>query len=396
TLPPAPSSPAPTAILSTARHFFETHLGPRSSRAPNLLRALQGFIESAPPAADFADTIWRATGSIFGDDHPPQPPHHQSAIPTPPPPPPGLAPAPAPPPPTRLQRLYAGHRRVKDGREKFACAARFCHIYLDHDLEQLLADPQREGELVLSQGRGRVTAGLEVQAAGICATVEQVKAERKAGRNYARLLGMAGPGWVLRVGGGVSTVWERKLSKSDLQLVLEFLRGQMPELAQDIEACNGIAARALLNGLLAYGWTREEILETKSTLFDILKRHTSVADDGIPDEATIPSSIASSSPTGDTSTEYSVAGTNITPFSPDSLFGGNAFAEPLPATDLLDCDLTEKPTSPDTELELPDLHLPLPIGEDSLPSFNYVHNDQEAEMLLETLDDIFSFDFGQQ
>lgn len=59
---------------------------------------------------------------------------------------------------------------------------------------------------MLSQGRGRVTAGLEVQAAGICATVEQVKAERKAGRNYARLLGMAGPGWVLRVGGGVSTV----------------------------------------------------------------------------------------------------------------------------------------------------------------------------------------------
>lgn len=199
TLPRAPSSPTPTAILSTARHFFTTHLGPRSNRAPNLLRALQGFIESAPPAPDFADTIWRATGSIFGDPDP-QPQHQQqSVIPTPP----GSA---AAAPPTRLQRLYEGHRRVKDGREKFACAARFCHVYLDHDLEQLLADPQREGELVLSQGRGRVTAGLEVQAAGIGATVEQVKAERKAGRNYARLLLLGGPGFVLRVGGGVSTV----------------------------------------------------------------------------------------------------------------------------------------------------------------------------------------------
>lgn len=190
--------------------------------------------------------------------------------------------------------------------------------------------------------------------------------------------------------------WERKLSKSDLQLVLEFLRGQMPELAQDIEACNGIAARALLNGLLAYGWMREEILETKSTLFDIIKQHTSIAGDGSLSEAAIPSSIASSSPSRDTSTEYSVAGTNITPFSPDSLFGSNPFEEPLQATDLLECDLAEKPASHDAELELQDLQLPLPIGEDSLSSFKYVNDDQEAEMLLDTLDDIFSFDFGRQ
>lgn len=169
----------------------------------------------------------------------------------------------------------------------------------------------------------------------------------------------------------------------------------MPELAEEIEACNGIAARALLNGLLAYGWTREEILETNSTLFDVLKRYTSITDDVSPSEATIPWSIASSSPSRNTSTDCSVAGTNITPFSPDSLFGGNAFEDQLPATNLLDCDLTEKPTSPDTGLELRDLQLPLPIGEDSLPSSNYVHNDQEAEMLLETLDDIFSFDFGR-
>lgn len=189
--------------------------------------------------------------------------------------------------------------------------------------------------------------------------------------------------------------WERKLSKSDLQLVLDFMRSQMPELAQEIEACNGIAARALLNGLLAYGWTREEILETNSTLFNILKRHTSVADEGSPSEATIPSSIASSSPSRDTSTEYSVGGTNITPFSPDSLFGGNAFEEPLPATDLLECGLAEKPNGHDAELELRDLQLPLPIGEDSLSPFKYGHDDQEAEMLLDTLDDIFSFDFGR-
>ena len=51
-----------------------------------------------------------------------------------------------------------------------------------------------------------MTAALQLQAESISTTVEAIKAERKAGRGYIRLLMEGGPGFVVRIGCNVFTM----------------------------------------------------------------------------------------------------------------------------------------------------------------------------------------------
>ncbi|KUL81539.1 hypothetical protein ZTR_10659 [Talaromyces verruculosus] len=248
-------------ILAVAHVAFESQLGYRKDHAQALVRAVQGLLEAPEPACDLPESIWGSRSSIFGEC--------TAASST-----------------DRLRRLYEGHHRIKKWREEYACAARFCYIYLHHDIEQLL----RTEDLELSHGRGRMTAALVLQAATIGLTVDAVRAERKAGRNYMHLLMHGGPGFVLQVGRNVSTIWERKLSKGDITLILNFLRTRVPEIYQTIESFNSIAARALINGFLAYGWSRREILETNSSVFTELRRHIAIEEAYGIDEYFLPAS----------------------------------------------------------------------------------------------------------
>jgi hypothetical protein len=67
--------------------------------------------------------------------------------------------------------------------------------------------------------------------------------------------------------------WERKLSVSDISLIIEFLKTRTPSLYNDIKSHDTYAAQSLLDGFLAYGWTQREILQSKSPLFTKLRQY---------------------------------------------------------------------------------------------------------------------------
>jgi len=164
-------------ILCRAKKFFNARMGSRRTRINYLVRSIQGFVEAPALAADFAEDLWSSRSAIFVK------PATSNCS-------------------TRLQSLYEGHRKIKGARDQHPYAARFCYIYLEHDLEAL----SQSQVLVLSQGRGKMTAAFELQAEIISTTVDVVKSERKAGRGYLQLLMEGGPGFILRLGRNVSTL----------------------------------------------------------------------------------------------------------------------------------------------------------------------------------------------
>ncbi|TGO44328.1 hypothetical protein BCON_0544g00010 [Botryotinia convoluta] len=243
------SNPDIPNILVGARQFFEARLTTRGNRAKYLVRAVQGFLEAPQLPCDFAKEMWNKKSAIFSK------PQMTGST-------------------ARFRSLYEGHRKIKRGGEEYLAAARFCYIYLEHDLEQII----QSQKLVLSQGRGKVTAAFQLQAKNISITMDALRAERKAGRGYIRLLMEGGPGFVLRMGSNVSTIWERKLSVSDITLIIEFIKTYAGDLYDKIKSYDQAAVQALLNGFIAYGWTSTEIRKTRSSLFDELQRYANLND----------------------------------------------------------------------------------------------------------------------
>ncbi|KAF7908031.1 uncharacterized protein EAF01_003786 [Botrytis porri] len=243
------SNPAIPNILVRAKQFFEARLTTRANRAKYLVRAVQGFLEAPQLPCDFAKEMWNKKSAIFSK------PQVTGST-------------------ARFRSLYEGHRKIKRGGEEYLAATRFCYIYLEHDLEQII----QSQKLVLSQGRGKVTAAFQLQAKNISITMDALRAERKAGRGYIRLLMEGGPGFVLRMGSNVSTIWERKLSVSDITLIIEFIKTYAGDLYDNIKLYDQAAVQALLNGFIAYGWTSTEIRETQSSLFDEIQRYANLND----------------------------------------------------------------------------------------------------------------------
>ncbi|KAJ6181753.1 hypothetical protein N7485_000395 [Penicillium canescens] len=170
---------APLEKHTNAAAFFRARLRSRSSRASYLARALQGLINVMEPDGTRYANLWSTRERIFS----------------------GVGTGPV----ARFQRLFHGFLRVKRGREDYDCASRLCHIFLEHDLEQLATSDL----LHLSRGRGRKSAALSLQAASISASIDAVKADRKAGQRYMQILMDAGPGLLLMLGSQVNTVWKQ-------------------------------------------------------------------------------------------------------------------------------------------------------------------------------------------
>ena len=170
------SVPSFGAFLDS-QNFFQGQLGPRCSHAGYLVRAVSGFMEGMNLDPDRLKNIWGARSKIFLGS--------------------GTGPI------ARFRRLYNGLLKIQRSREDYDCASRLCHIFLEHDLEQLL----KFKSFRTSRGRGRMTAALSAQAASISTTVAALKADRKAGRGYLQLLMESGPGLLLLVGSHVHTMY---------------------------------------------------------------------------------------------------------------------------------------------------------------------------------------------
>lgn len=178
-------------VLWRAKQFFAERLGDRQARLDYLFRAVQGLVEAPELAPDFTKNMWKSRSAIFNK---PSMPNTKA----------------------RLRSLYNGHRTIKRAREQYLYAARFCYIYLEHDLDEL----SKSRDLILSQGRGRITAAFELQAEIISTTVDIVKAERKAGRGYLQILMEGGPGFILRLGSNVSTMYGYHLAPTWISWLL--------------------------------------------------------------------------------------------------------------------------------------------------------------------------------
>ncbi|KIN06868.1 hypothetical protein OIDMADRAFT_46792 [Oidiodendron maius Zn] len=233
------SVPSFGAFLDS-QNFFQGQLGPRCSRASYLVRAVSGFMEGMNLDPERFKNIWCARSKIFLGS--------------------GTGPI------ARFRRLYNGLLRIQRSREDYDCASRLCHIFLEHDLEQLL----NFRSFRTSRGRGRMTAALAAQAASISTTVAALKADRKAGRGYLQLLMESGPGLLLLVGSHVHTIWERKLTKGDISLLLQYLNQYRPEVIEKGRSLNKLATQLILNGFIAYGWTYPELNGIRSKLLDQL------------------------------------------------------------------------------------------------------------------------------
>lgn len=73
--------------------------------------------------------------------------------------------------------------------------------------------------------------------------------------------------------------WERKLSVSDIALIIEFIKTHAVNLYDEIKSYDQVAVQVLLHGFIAYGWTRREIRETKSSLFEELQCYVNLEDE---------------------------------------------------------------------------------------------------------------------
>jgi hypothetical protein len=66
------------------------------------------------------------------------------------------------------------------------------------------------------------------------------------------------------------------MNKDDIELVFEYRKTQLPELEKRATSLNGIAARIIVDGLLAYGWSLSELLTSRSSLIEQVKKHIDI------------------------------------------------------------------------------------------------------------------------
>jgi hypothetical protein len=111
---------------------------------------------------------------------------------------------------------------------------------------------------------------------------DDVKIEWRRSQNYTKLFELCGPGVLLELGTGVnwwlvhlfdnptmltlSPSWEKALAKDDVVAVIDFRHDFLPDLEARSRSLNSIAGQILCNGMLAYGWTIQELRNSSSRL----------------------------------------------------------------------------------------------------------------------------------
>lgn len=61
------------------------------------------------------------------------------------------------------------------------------------------------------------------------------------------------------------------MTKEDIKLAIEYRKEKLPKLKQRADSLNALAARIVVDGLLAYGWTYPEVLSIRSKLMNHVK-----------------------------------------------------------------------------------------------------------------------------
>jgi hypothetical protein len=60
--------------------------------------------------------------------------------------------------------------------------------------------------------------------------------------------------------------WEKCLAKNDVASIVEFRKRVLPDINARAQSLNTFAGQIIINGMIAYGWTMEELLASPSRL----------------------------------------------------------------------------------------------------------------------------------
>ncbi|KAF8846899.1 hypothetical protein BDZ45DRAFT_539239, partial [Acephala macrosclerotiorum] len=104
-------------------------------------------------------------------------------------------------------------------------------------------------------------------------SVKDVKARYKRSKILTLLLAKDGPGTLLQLGIGVDSIWETKFTIEDVQILLEYRAKHLVHLKDQARTLDPCARQMLLNAMFAYGWSWDELANSRSGLAVCLQRH---------------------------------------------------------------------------------------------------------------------------
>ncbi|CAG8980234.1 hypothetical protein HYALB_00009816 [Hymenoscyphus albidus] len=234
---PASADASSSGSNGIAAAYFEKILGhDKQIRVQRLVRTVRGLEKAAALPLQSYERLWSTKGKIFeGSETGPS---------------------------GRLCRLQRGRQKIRQGNGEYECASRLSLLFLANDVDHIYSS----NKLKLSSGRGRKTIAFEELAESSGISLNTLKDDYKKSRGYMQLLAEEGPGSVLEVGSEVTANWEKNLTKEDIRLVIQYREDKLPDLGKRARSLNAPAARAIVDGLLAYGWTYPEILSIRSEL----------------------------------------------------------------------------------------------------------------------------------
>ncbi|XMA20323.1 hypothetical protein WAI453_013114 [Rhynchosporium graminicola] len=171
----------------------------------------------------------------------------------------------------RLCRLQRGRLQIEERMSQYGTAARLCLMFSIADVAHY-ASTATPAELGLRAHRSRTTAALEEIAKVNNISKEDLHQDKRKSRNYFELLFGSGPGSLLLTG-SETAFWEVNTNKEDVCLALEYIQIHLPELHYTLISLNGVGARTMVQGLLAYRWTVEEIKSSPILFMKAIRKH---------------------------------------------------------------------------------------------------------------------------
>ncbi|PGG98888.1 hypothetical protein GX51_06535 [Blastomyces parvus] len=121
------------------------------------------------------------------------------------------------------------------------------------------------------QGVSKATIAYEKYAKEAGVSVGYVSQTRSLSRNYAHLVTTSGPGILACLKGQHSRMWEK--GSVDVDLLLKFVKEKYPEREETFHSHNQLCANAILDGLKAYGWKNDEIIQGKGEMLTAMRKY---------------------------------------------------------------------------------------------------------------------------